>query len=439
MNKTKKDKYLRKNRHGKNSKHKHKTRKVQSGGEYVDPPSEEEVLLLQKEADEKKKMAEHADPRVSLLANTFPNWIMGKVSSIGHDSQVKLGEEIILTEYLKYMGNHIKNTKLQIEEVENFNILLLNAMKELQKTSVIITRENIDKFNLYLKQIDYNNIFISKTLSDLRTTYEGAIKSGFLQPMPEKPSSPGLFGKIKNTLKGNQKVPNEQIETPGNEKPSLTQRFKQGVSNMGKTVKNAATSAKDAVTSRFSRKKKSDNEDAEKKGIELQELSSNENKSTQESKEAIPTERTPTEPIKTSTEIPQVNNEGRLAKMKTATKEGLAKVGTATKEGLAKVGTALSNFRSKFTRKTEVNQNNYSLLTNNNDTNANEVSQPQVGGNKTRKIRQHQYIHEIKQNRTHLFNKEMEIINSIRNFKHGHIDNDNDNTKKQFMRAVKRG
>ncbi len=425
MNKIKNDKYLRKNRHGKNSKHKHKTRKVQSGGEDVDPPSEEEVLLLQKEADEKKKMAEHADPRVSLLANTFPNWIMGKVSSIGHDSQVKLGEEIILTEYLNYMGNHIKNTKLQIEEVENFNILLLNAMKELKKTSDIITPENIDKFNLYLKQIDYNNMFINKTLSDLRTTYEGAIKSGVLQPMPEKPSSPGLFGKIKNTLKGNQKVPNEQIETPGNEKPSLTQRFKQGVSNMGKTVKNAATSAKDAVTSRFSRKKKSDNEDAE--GTELQELGSNENKSTQESKEATPTKPT------------QVNNEGRLAKMKTATKEGLAKMKTATKEGLAKVGTALSNFRSRFTRKNEVNQNNYSLLPDTDDKNAKEVPQPQVGGNKTRKNRQHQYIHEIKQNRTHLFNKEMEIINSIRNFKHGHIDNDNDNTKKQFMRAVKRG
>ena len=63
--------------------------------------------------------------------------------------------------------------------------------------------------------------------------------------------------------------------------------------------------------------------------------------------------------------------------------------------------------------------------------------QPQGGGNKTRKNRQHQYMREIKDNRTHLFNKEMEILNSIRNFKNGHIDNDN--TKKQFMKAVKRG
>jgi hypothetical protein len=56
----------------------------------------------------------------------------------------------------------------------------------------------------------------------------------------------------------------------------------------------------------------------------------------------------------------------------------------------------------------------------------------QIGGNKTRK--NGQYIREIKENRNELFNKEMEIINSIRNFKHGHTDE----PKKQFIRAVKR-
>ena len=65
------------------------------------------------------------------------------------------------------------------------------------------------------------------------------------------------------------------------------------------------------------------------------------------------------------------------------------------------------------------------------------VTRTQNAGGKTRKNRQHQYMREIKDNRTHLFNKEMEILNSIRNFKNGHIDNDN--TKKQFMKAVKRG
>ena len=65
----------------------------------------------------------------------------------------------------------------------------------------------------------------------------------------------------------------------------------------------------------------------------------------------------------------------------------------------------------------------------------------QFGGNITRKNRQ--YIHEIKNNRTHLFNKEMEIINSIRNFKHGHGPNEHgknkpENIQKKFIKVIKR-
>jgi hypothetical protein len=67
----------------------------------------------------------------------------------------------------------------------------------------------------------------------------------------------------------------------------------------------------------------------------------------------------------------------------------------------------------------------------------------QRGGNKTRKNRQ--YIHEIKENRTQLFNKEMEIINSIRNFKHGqhhgpneHSKNKQENIQKRFIKVIKR-
>jgi hypothetical protein len=67
------------------------------------------------------------------------------------------------------------------------------------------------------------------------------------------------------------------------------------------------------------------------------------------------------------------------------------------------------------------------------------------GGNKTRKNRQ--YIRDIKENRTQLFNKEMEIINSIRNFKHGHNHvhrpnehgkNKPENIQKKFIKVIKR-
>jgi hypothetical protein len=378
MNNTKNDKYLRKNRHDKNSKHKYKnkTRKVQRGGKafgittgdlttivrgirenQAAPATEEEhVERLKQEADDKKKMAEHSDPRFSLLAQTFPNWIMGKVSSVGHDSQVKLGEEIILTEFLTNIGNHIKQTKNQIKEVEYFNELLLTAIRELNEKKTDMSNDDLDKFNLYMRQIDYNNMFINKTLSDVRTTYEGAIKSGVLQPMPEKSSSPGFFDKKKNTPKGKQKVPNEQNETPENEKPSITQRFKQGVSNMGKTVKNAATSAKGAIM-RIT--KKNNKVSPVSPEIEMQELP--QNPGGNDGSQSSTVSRPPVPPRQPAPTTPQA-----------------------------------------------------------------------AGGNKTRK--NGQYIREIKENRNELFNKEMEIINSIRNFKHGHIHE----PKKQFINVIKR-
>ena len=59
--------------------------------------------------------------------------------------------------------------------------------------------------------------------------------------------------------------------------------------------------------------------------------------------------------------------------------------------------------------------------------------------NKTRKNRE--YIHEVKENRKQLFDKEMEIINSIRNFKHGQHGQTHDkreNIKKEFINVIKR-
>ena len=66
-----------------------------------------------------------------------------------------------------------------------------------------------------------------------------------------------------------------------------------------------------------------------------------------------------------------------------------------------------------------------------------------AAGGKTRKNRQ--YIHEIKENRTHLFNKEMQILNSIRNFKNGQHHGPNErgknkpeNIQKKFIKVIKR-
>ena len=74
---------------------------------------------------------------------------------------------------------------------------------------------------------------------------------------------------------------------------------------------------------------------------------------------------------------------------------------------------------------------------------ATQVATPQNGGagngnNKTRKNRE--YIHEVKENRKQLFDKEMEIINSIRNFTHGPHEHDHkhENINKKFIKVITR-
>lgn len=372
MNKIKNDKYLRKNRGNTHSKH--KTRKVQRGGQPVDATK---VLLLEQSANNTNKMKEQSFPYVKEVMRKIKAWLIDILTPGTAESMKKLEE-------LKKIEKRIESSENNQTVNENIDFFITEFKRIL--TSILQER---------LKELQQITTSTKTSVSNIEL--EGKIAE--IDSILEKLNSidKNNFTSVSKTLlESSKKIL---------EKPSLTQRFNQGVSNMGKTVKSKLITAKDAVTSRFSRKKKSDNEDAE---IELQELGSNENNSNQELTEPQPTE------------TPRVNNEGRLAKMK-----------TATKVGLGKVGTAFSNFRSRFTRKKEVNQNKYSPLP---GTDVSEL-QPQAAGGKTRKNQQHQYIHEIKKNRNELFNKEMEILNSIRNFKNGH----NDDTKKPFMKAVKRG
>jgi hypothetical protein len=379
MNNTKNDKYLRKNRHDKNSKHKYKnkTRKVQRGGqgESVNPKeiSPEEVEKLKESANDSNEMKKKRFPMVKELIRKFKAWAIDKFTPGTTDSMKRLEE--------------LSKTEESIEDYENnepVNNIISENITEFKKILTRILEERLSE----LQKINSstNNDELQEKISGITAILDQIEK---INEKNFNTESKKLFESSKEILK----------------KPSITQRVKQGFSNMGKTVKNAATSAKGAVTSRFSRKK-NDNEDSE--GIELQDLkNSNQPKST--------------EPTLSSIKNPQVNNEGRFAK-----------VGTATKEGFAKVKTALSNLKDRFTKKNnEIKKNNYSELPDTDNPTANELPQA-GGGNKTRKNRQ--YIREIKDNRAHLFNKEMEIINSIRNFKHGHIHE----PKKQFIRAVKR-
>jgi hypothetical protein len=88
----------------------------------------------------------------------------------------------------------------------------------------------------------------------------------------------------------------------------------------------------------------------------------------------------------------------------------MKKIGTKISQGASRFSQAFSRFRNR--RRQRGGQD--------------------ISNNKTRK--NGQYIRDIKENRNELFNKEMEIINSIRNFKHRHTDE----PKKQFINVIKR-
>ena len=400
MNNTKNDKYLRKNRHDKNSKHKHKhkhkhkTRKVQRGGA-VEPgvTKEEQVLLLQQRAEKSNEMKKQGFPMVKELIRKFKAWFIEKFTPGTTENMRNLEEITRIEESIKSSETN-QSVDGNIDKfITEFKQILTGILEErLSELQKINSSTNNDELKEKI-------IGIIEILDQIKKINEKNFNT----------ESKKLFESSKEILK----------------KPSITQRVKQGFSNMGKTVKNAATSAKNAVTSRFSRKKNI-NEDSE--GFELQDLK---NSNQEES-----TEKTSTEPTPADKENKTDNNE----KSKTEQQEGdatnpkismldkgkqrLATMGAATKEGFAKMKTNVSNF---FTRKKKTEDNSTELT-------PLAPLEPQAGGgNKTRKNRQ--YIREIKDNRAHLFNKEMEIINSIRNFKHGHIHE----PKKQFIRAVKRG
>lgn len=387
MNNTKNDKYLRKNRHDKNSKHKHKhkhkhkTRKVQRGGA-VEPgvTKEEQVLLLQQRAEKSNEMKKQGFPMVKELIRKFKAWFIEKFTPGTTENMRNLEEITRIEESIKSSETN-QSVDGNIDKfITEFKQILTGILEErLSELQKINSSTNNDELKEKI-------IGIIEILDQIKKINEKNFNT----------ESKKLFESSKEILK----------------KPSITQRVKQGFSNMGKTVKNAATSAKNAVTSRFSRKKNI-NEDSE--GFELQDL----NNSNQEE----PTQSTQ------STDSTEENKTDNSEKSKTEQQEGDAtnpkiSMFDKGKEGFAKMKTNFSNF---FTRKKKTEDNSTELT-------PLAPLEPQAGGgNKTRKNRQ--YIREIKDNRAHLFNKEMEIINSIRNFKYGHTDE----PKKQFLRAVKRG
>jgi hypothetical protein len=399
MNNTKNDKYLRKNRHGKNSKYKNKTRKVQRGGEPGNtavargireleaPPSDTTIneirdAQLKQKADDENKRQQESNPELVALAKSPSNIFKSFFLNLFENKKKQLPTAMTLDNFTKNISTIIDENDKNLDIINKVGDAIREHIKD------ILNKENSSDLT------DDDRRILIVLLGELARV--GEIAQNIANSSSQLAYAATTDGKLNH---GPVQPPRKSVDT--SEKPSITQRFKQGFSNMRKTVKNAATSAKGAVTSRFSRKKNV-NEDSQ--GIELQGLkNSNQEEST--STEPTSTESTSTEP--TSTDSTEENKTGNNEKSKT--------------EPAASATTEPAPLEPPKTEPAA--------------TTASATPEPisQSGGNKTRKNRQ--YVREIKENRTHLFNKEMEIINSIRNFKHGRTDN----TKKQFIKAVKRG
>jgi hypothetical protein len=340
MNKTKKDKYLRKNRGNKRGKH--KTRKVQRGGEV----NQVVLLRLQQDADNRNKMNQESLPMFKELIRKFRAWVIkkftpGTIDQMKEIEQLsKLEESISTSEKNKNLDENIENSintfkqilldilNKRIDKLQKFNSNILNKNENVESAQLENTIKEIKTMLDELKKIDNNNF-----------TEDGI-------------TNHDIKGKINNAKK-------------------LLEQ------NTGKPTPSTKNS----------------------KEIELSELSE-----LSELPKELPKELSKELPKKLPKELPNLDPSNAVKKLDEIQPPQVPPETTP-------------NTAPNTTQEMDPLSSNIPV---------------QVAGGKTRKSQQ--YIREIKQNRTELFNKEMEIINSIRNFKHGH----NKDSKKRFMKAVKR-
>ena len=224
---------------------------------------------------------------------------------------------------------------------------------------------------------------------------------------------------------------------------SATQKksWRESASARLKTAKNAVISTKDALLNRITRKKR-DTQNPEGSAIEMQEMNAMKADSSQPTSSAN-SSQTPPSPAEVATPY------NPAAPTRAPPPPPTNRPPVSTPDPSSIVPQTEPSPRARPPPPPRPTSFPPSVATENTIPNGNWtkaaesawVPGAQDGGNITRKNRQ--YIHEIKNNRTHLFNKEMEIINSIRNFKHGHGPNEHgknkpENIQKKFIKVIKR-
>ena len=384
--------------------------------------SPERIAEIQEAARQKSIAEQNPNPVIVDAALSVRNAVEGKFMGLFEESQNKLPNEMVLIALTEKIPNFIKmsneNIKLADSNIQRYNNVINNINKKLEaENRTEYTEDEQIKISNARAQIEAANEF-KKNAAILPASVLATSRNP-LGIMPGMGMGMGMpmgqeTGTGSKPTKPSQAPPQQQQKVPpGTEDAVKEAAAKQNNNpNQGKDGNNTTTKTTD--NNKTTAAPKADAAGASSSKTASSSSSAAGAASSSSSKPAASSSATSSKPAGPG--------------FGTKIKDSMSKAGTSMRASMGKAGASMKRF---FTR--------------------GKVGGGQAGGgedngnNKTRKNRQ--YIHEIKENRTQLFNKEMEIINSIRNFKHGHHSghgpnekgkNKPENIQKKFIKVIKR-
>ena len=177
--------------------------------ELKDMSDEVKIAYLSRNAIARNEARQEPDERITLLANTIPAAILGRLASIGRESQENLVKEEVLVEFTKEFPRMMKDSKEVREAVEYYNKLLLEEIKEIYReieATREITEENKNDISNLQSIVKSNIEFINQAVIEpslLRHAFlTGSLAVAGSQYAPPDPSPPSSKSDKKGIFSG---------------------------------------------------------------------------------------------------------------------------------------------------------------------------------------------------------------------------------------------
>jgi len=375
-------------------------------GETLDPALRAE--LLAKASREESRAKQRPNPKIALAPKALEHAVEGWVSSIGSESQQNLPREIYLTEFIEQIGKINAYNKRDADLIRKINFFLQRRIEDILKKiekryteteEIKITPDEEAEISDLLTVISDNKQIIKQDIVNVSQLFH-AVLNGNLAALESAFGSSSGFG---SSSSSEPKQKKQKVVNPSSEQQPRQQGQQQ---------------------QQQQQQQQHQQPHQQQQGNELQNAAGN-NPEAAGAVGHTSGAASGNTPAASSSPSPSASSASSSSPSAAAAKG--PGFGAKIKAGVSKIGTGMRNFFGRFSRS--------------------KSGGGQAGGggeedndnNKTRKNRH--YIHEIKENRTQLFNKEMEIINSIRNFKHGPNENGKnkpENIQKKFIKVIKR-